>query len=150
MKSLTKTSDKEIPHEFKEWVSFVQTYEQQNPGKFYLAAKYGQAIDGVKSKDLMSSTDYKKIFGENGELPVQLQKAYAAYSDRLLSEAGDRSPKISTLMSYLNKNKSTKKAMNKTEVDQIVQLIKDLDQDAESFDIESVSRVNEDNSAQRM
>jgi len=53
-------------------------------------------------------------------------------------------------MSYLNKNKSTKKAMNKTEVDQIVQLIKDLDQDAESFDIESVSRVNEDNSAQRM
>jgi len=41
MKSLTKTSDKEIPHEFKEWVNFVQTYEQQNPGKFYLAAKYG-------------------------------------------------------------------------------------------------------------
>ena len=68
----------------------------------------------------MSSADYKKIFGENGELPMELKKAYAAYSDRLLSEAGDRSPKISTLMSYLNKNKSTKKAMNKTEVDQIV------------------------------
>jgi len=98
----------------------------------------------------MSSADYKKIFGgENGELPTELQKAYAAYSNRLLSEAGDRSPKISALMKYLNNNKSTKKAMNKTEVDQIVQLIKDLDQDAESFDIESVSRDTDANSAQR-
>lgn len=61
-----------MPPEFSEWVKYVQTYEKKNPGKYYLAIKYGQAIEGVMSKDLMASSDYETIFGKDGQMPEML------------------------------------------------------------------------------
>ena len=45
-----------------------------------MAEQFGKDLQGLKSRDLMSATDYKKIFGDviDGEavLPKELEKAF--------------------------------------------------------------------------
>ena len=37
---------------------------KKHPGKYFMAEQFGQNLQGLKSRDLMSSADYKKLFGE--------------------------------------------------------------------------------------
>ena len=62
--SLAKADNSELPPEFRDYAAHLQEYEQKNPGKFYLAAKFGAKIAGSKTRDLMSQKDYSKIFGD--------------------------------------------------------------------------------------
>ena len=45
--SLAKTPDTQLPPEFKDYVSFVQKYESENPGNYYIAKQFGQRVAGV-------------------------------------------------------------------------------------------------------
>ena len=55
-----------------------------------MAQQFGTNFQGLKSRDLMSGTDYRKIFGDvvDGQavLPEELEKACEKYDERLLKE----------------------------------------------------------------
>ena len=82
-KSLAKTAKTDLPPELKEYAEQVQALENSNPGQFYIAAKFGQAIPGVNSSELMASKDFKIAFSQDSQMPSQLEKALAKYSERL-------------------------------------------------------------------
>ena len=69
----------------------------------------------------MSNSDYQKIFGDvvDGEdvLPSELEKAFEKYNERLHKEHSNANNKVKNLISYLIERKSSKKPMNKAEVD---------------------------------
>ena len=93
--SLAKADNSELPPEFRDYAAHLQEYEQKNPGKFYLAAKFGAKIAGSKTRDLMSQKDYSKIFGDApGEMPSELRKAFEKYRTRLGKERAEKDTKI--------------------------------------------------------
>jgi len=62
----------------------VQALEKSNPGQFYIAQKFGRAVPGVNSSELMASKDFKVAFSQDSQqLPIELEKALAKYSERL-------------------------------------------------------------------
>ena len=42
--SLAKTKSTDIPTEFRAYANFLQKYEKEDPGKFYIARTFGQHI----------------------------------------------------------------------------------------------------------
>ena len=123
--SLAKTSESEIPAEFKTYATFLKTYEKENPGKFYIAKQFGQHIKGTqpKSRDLMSYKDYVEAFGEGGQ-PEELEKAMTKYSERIVKQYVDENQKVNKLMDYLTESKEP---VNKAEIDEIVSQIKEME-----------------------
>ena len=55
----------------------------------------------MKPDEWMTSSDYKKLFEDNGELPKELRNALKKYSDRLQGEMAERSKKVSNLAEFL-------------------------------------------------
>ena len=107
-----------------------------------MAEQFGQNLQGLKSRDLMSSADYKKLFGEvvDGQavLPQELEKACEKYNERLLKEQSNANTKVKQLMAYLNEQKSSKKPMNKAEVDQIVEQIRAMEPRENTLTIDEI------------
>jgi len=56
--SLAKTSSTELPPEFRGYVTALQTYQAQSPGKFFMAQKYGRVVPGSSERDRMDKKDY--------------------------------------------------------------------------------------------
>lgn len=101
--SLAKTANTELPAEFRDYATALQTYQGQNPGKYFMAKKYGQAVPGSTNHDRMNKKDYQKFFAaEAGKLPQGMETALARYRERIAKEQSDKNPKVQELMDYLS------------------------------------------------
>lgn len=126
---IAKSAETKLPPELKDYANFVQDYQKKNPGKYYLARKFGPVIPGAKKGDLMTKADYAKIFGDDpSELPTDLKKALAKYTDRLKTEDAERRTQVQSLMTLLKDWSSSKKPLDKAEIDRVVTQISKLDE----------------------
>lgn len=68
-----------MPAEFTDYAAKLQEMEENNPGQFLLAEKFGKTIPGVKSKELLSAESYELAFDEGSQMPKELKKAMDKY-----------------------------------------------------------------------
>jgi len=83
----------------------------------------------------MTGDDYKKLFDDNGELPKELRSAIDKYHTRVHDEMAERSSKVVNLAEHLFNIKAKKnQGLNKSQVDEIVRMINDVDNEGKHVD----------------
>ena len=94
--------------------------ETESPGKAYIAETFGAAIPGVKGNELLSGKDYQKVIGGKN-MPRELEKALSQYVERVKKQQYNKDEKVTALMDFLTKQKTSKRPIDKQEIDLIVQ-----------------------------